>query len=87
MAKVRAMRFNTFMCMNCGKSAMMLPRPVGHQYQSGHRKRLYCPHCKLEVNCVECKDDEEIFYFKEDFEAGRFKEECEESLKFINGGK
>lgn len=79
------MRQNYFMCIQCGKLAMILPRPIGHQYKNGHRKRLYCPHCKVEINCVECKNDEDIFYFKEDFANGLYKEECEESLKYIKG--
>lgn len=74
-----------FMCIKCGKLTMTLPRPVGHQYKSWHRKKLYCPNCRVEINCIECKDEEEVFYFKEDFERGLFEEECEESLKYIKG--
>ena len=79
------MRQNYFMCIQCGKLAMILPRPVGHQYKNGHRKRLYCPHCKVEINCVECKNDEDIFYFKEDFANGLYKEECEENGVVVVG--
>ena len=58
------MKQHSFMCIQCGKLAMTLPRPVGHQHKAGHRKRLYCPHCRMEINCVECKNDEDIFYFE-----------------------
>ena len=79
------MKQHSFMCIQCGKLAMTLPRPVGHQHKASHRKRLYCPHCKMEINCVECKNDEDIFYFKEDFAQGYYKEECAESLRHIKG--
>lgn len=83
MAKPNKFRINTFMCIKCGQAAMSLPRQVSHQYKGGHRKRLYCPYCKTEINCVECKNDEEIFEFKEDFENGYYAAEAEDSLAYV----
>ena len=49
-----------------------------------HRKRLYCYHCKQEINCIECRNEEEVWEFKEKFEAGEFKEEAKKSLIHIH---
>lgn len=71
------------MCLNCGKAAYSLPRKVSHQYKRGHMKKLYCPHCKQEINCVECFDDTDIFNFKIKFENGEYENERKESLDFV----
>lgn len=51
--------------------------------EAGHRKRLYCPWCKEEVNHVECRTQEDIEQFKQDFEAGLFVEEAAASIQYI----
>ena len=85
MAKNKNYQMHRFFCIKCGNEGIPIPRKQGHQHGRFHRKKLYCPHCKVEINCVECKSDEDIFYFKEDFANGFYKEECEESLKYIKG--
>lgn len=83
------MRINlhSFYCINCGNKAMELPRKEGHQYGRFHRKKLYCPYCKLEINCIECKNDEDIYEFKENFEKGVYENERTESLDFVRNAR
>lgn len=73
---------HNFYCLNCGNLSMPLMRPRGFLRESGHRKVMYCPHCKLYINHYECSNDEEAFDFKTRFEAGEFKEEAAESIEF-----
>lgn len=75
--------FHSFMCINCGKRAYTLPRPKGHKYKQGHLKKLYCPHCKQEFNCVECFDDKDVIKFRENFEKGEYNEEKENSISAL----
>ena len=58
-------------------------RKQGHQHKRFHRKKLYCIHCKMEVNHVECKTPEDVMEFKEMFANGEFEEECKESLEYL----
>ena len=77
------MEQHSFYCINCGKKAYELMRPVSHKYGKHHRKALYCPWCKETVNCVECKNDSEVYDFKEAFEAGEYADEAKESIVFV----
>ena len=70
-----------FYCLNCGKLSMPLPRKIGRQHNSYHRKKLYCPYCKVVVNHVEIRNDVELFNLKEDFANGQFKDEAAESIE------
>jgi hypothetical protein len=74
---------STFYCLQCGKQGIPIPRNRGHQREKFHRKRMYCPFCKEEVNMVECKNPMEVFEFKEDFERGIYNEEAKESLAYV----
>lgn len=76
--------FNSFYCMKCGNKSYDLPRKKSGQKGLFHRKKMYCPHCKLMINHVECRNDEEVYEFKSDFEEGLFEEEVKESLEYIN---
>lgn len=69
-----------FFCLACGNEGIPMWRRKGHLHSKGHRKKLYCPHCKREVNHVECFGDEEVENFKINFENGVYKDEAEESL-------
>lgn len=64
------MDFNYFYCPTCGQRGYELPRPSGHRREKFHRKWLYCPHCRKQVNMIECKDDEDIYEFKIQFAKG-----------------
>ncbi len=68
-----------FFCLLCGKEGIPLRRKVGFQHGSMHRKKLYCPYCKVEVNHIEIKNLAEKEKFLEDFKKGVYKDEAEES--------
>ena len=72
-----------FYCLKCGNKGIGVFRNVGFQRERFHRKRLYCPFCKEEVNHIECKTYEEVQTFKDAFERGEFKDEAEESISYL----
>ena len=72
-----------FFCMNCGNEGIPIMRKEGHQHARMHRKKLYCIHCKTEVNHMECKTYADVMDFKENFENGVYKDEAEESISFV----
>lgn len=63
-----------FFCTECGNEGIPIMRPVGRQREPGHLKKLYCIHCKKEVNHVEIKETGNYTYedFKKEYELGRF---------------
>lgn len=72
-----------FYCLLCGKAGIPLRRNVGFKHGALHRKKLYCPYCKTEVNHIEIQNLEEEIRFKEDFAKGVYKNEAEESCNFL----
>ena len=44
-----------FYCTKCANRGIPIVRTRTHEREGGHLKRLYCLHCKEEVNMVECK--------------------------------
>ena len=70
-----------FYCIKCGEKAMSCVRPQAHRREKFHRKKLYCPHCKITINCVECKNDIEVYEFKTSFCEGDFQEEAVTSFE------
>ena len=80
MGRTCQMNFHDFYCLNCGQKSMTLPRKKGWQHGAMHRKKLYCPWCHDEYNCVETKDLEQEWQFKQDFEEGVYKNEQADSL-------
>ena len=74
---------HSFYCINCGKKMISLPRKNGHNYKKHHRKKLWCPWCKMEVNGIECKNDNDVYDFLEAFKAGEYKEEVANSINYI----
>jgi hypothetical protein len=70
-----------FYCLACGRRGIPCLRPHSHQRASGHRKKLYCIHCKQVINHYECRSDEDRIEFEERFEAGEFQEEARISIK------
>ena len=72
-----------FYCLKCGNKGIGVFRNMGFQRERFHRKRLYCPFCKEEVNHNECKTYEEVQIFKDAFERGEFKDEAEESVSYL----
>ena len=72
-----------FYCLNCGLKSLPICRDCGRKRESFHRKRLYCFHCKQEVNHIEIKNQEEKNEFLEAFENGEFREEATQSLNYV----
>lgn len=68
-----------FYCILCGKPGIPLPRRTGFKHESMHRKKMWCPYCKTEINHIEIRTFEEKQKFLEDFENGVYKDEAEES--------
>lgn len=73
-------QIHEFRCINCGKAGIPLARRSGHQHSKFHRKKLYCIHCKTEINHVEIKNEEELYDFLNDWEDGVYYEEAQNSL-------
>jgi uncharacterized Zn finger protein (UPF0148 family) len=78
---------HVFYCMNCGRKGIPLMRKSGFQHERFHRKKLYCPFCKMEVNHVECKTYADVEEFKENFEKGVYRDEAEESISYVRSGR
>lgn len=70
-----------FYCIQCGQLGIPCLRKQARKREKFHRKKLYCPHCKLTINHIECKDEEEATMFKEAFIAGCFVSEIDDSIK------
>ena len=70
-----------FYCIKCGQLGIPCLRKQARKREKFHRKKLYCPHCKLTINHIECKDEEEATMFKEAFIAGCFVSEIDDSIK------
>ncbi len=76
-------RTHRFFCIQCGQEGVPLARKQGHKHGKFHRKKLYCFHCKMEMNHVECKSDDEVYEFKMDYEEGVFTDEVKDSMAVI----
>ena len=72
-----------FYCINCGNKGLPIMRKIGRQHASLHRKKLWCPICRLEVNHIECRTHEDVEEFKENFENGVYQNEAEESICYV----
>ena len=72
-----------FYCLSCGKAGIPLRRKVGFQHGAMHRKKLYCPNCRCEVNHIEIKTLEQEEKFQKEFQRGAYKDEAEKSRNFI----
>ena len=80
----RDFEIHDFYCINCGNKGIPLTRQGNKKKGEGHRKNMYCYHCKHTVNHIECRNDTEVYEFKQAFEAGEYEKEVEESISFIN---
>jgi len=43
-------------CTQCGKRNIPVQRKIGQEREPGHLKRMWCIHCRKEVNMVEIKE-------------------------------
>ena len=76
---------HSFWCINCGQRGLPVQRRVSHNHSKHHRKKLWCPNCKMEINHVECRNDDEIYEFKENFKNGVYIDEAKESMDTLRG--
>ena len=76
---------HTFYCLLCGRPGIPLRRKKGFQHGAYHRKKLYCPYCKVEVNHMEIRNFMEKEKFLENFANGVYKDEAEASLAACGG--
>jgi hypothetical protein len=74
---------HSFYCIQCGNKGIPLMRKEGFQHGKHHRKKLYCPCCRQEVNHVECKTYDDVIEFKENFENGVYKDEAQASICYV----
>ena len=81
--RIKNMEHHDFYCLKCGNLGIPIMRQRGHERGKFHRKKLYCLHCKQEVNHMECRTDEEVREFKDAFERGEFVNEAEESVSYL----
>ena len=49
------LKISEMYCTCCGKKGIAIPRKNGNFRESGHLKKLYCIHCKMEKNHVEIR--------------------------------
>lgn len=78
---------HSFYCIKCGNKGIPLMRKQGFQHERMHRKKLYCPFCKLEINHVECKTLEDIEEFKENFVNGVYIDEAQASISYVRDSR
>jgi hypothetical protein len=75
--RTHAFTISEFYCTKCGNKGIPIGRPVSLQREFQHYKKLYCLHCREEVNHVEIRAFDHYSYedFKKDFEEGKFIQE------------
>lgn len=78
---------HSFYCVQCGNKGVPLMRKQGHKHKKFHRKKLYCVHCKEEVNHIECKTQEEVEEFKFNFKNEVYADEAKESVHFVRSAR
>lgn len=77
---------HSFWCIKCGRSGIPLPRNKRNKKERFHRKKMYCPYCKIEINHVECKTQDDVLKFKMMYADGAFAEEVAATEAYINEG-
>ena len=83
----KAFEEHSFYCIKCGNKGIPLSRSQGHKHGSMHRKKLYCLHCKEEVNHIECRTPEEVETFFINFQNGVYIDEAEESVSYLRNSR
>lgn len=74
---------STFWCINCGNKGIPIIRKQDSLKKAFHRKKLYCLHCKKEMNMIECLTPFDIEQFKTAFANGDYLKEAKESMEFL----
>ena len=63
-----------FYCCKCGQRGFNVARRRSAYRELGHLKKLYCLHCKREVNFCECSEGYDYQAFLAEFNGGNFDE-------------
>lgn len=69
---------HSFWCIKCGQRGIPLFRSEGSRKEKFHEKKLYCLHCKEEMNHVECCTAAEIEEFNTAFKNGAYLQEVKD---------
>ena len=68
-----------FYCTKCGqKNLLTVTRKQGQAREPGHLKKLYCFHCKDEINHAEVRENNMNYTYEDfynEFNLGRFTED------------
>lgn len=73
---------HNFYCLNCGRKGISIARNRGFKREKLHRKRMYCPWCKIDINHIECNTLDEIEIFKSNFLKGLYAQEALDSMSY-----
>lgn len=73
-----------FMCPICGQKTIPIARKTSQKRSRGHRKWLYCPWCKKNVNTYECRNEIELMEFNEKFASGEITKTYTEELETMD---
>jgi hypothetical protein len=78
-------RFEThdFYCLQCANKTIPVVRKLAKKREKFHRKKLWCPTCRLETNCIEITNYEEKEIFMEAYANGEYRNEATESLNYL----
>ena len=64
-----------FYCCKCGNKGINVARKRNQYRERGHLKKLYCIHCKQEINFCECDGNYTHEDFLFEFKNGNFDQE------------
>jgi hypothetical protein len=84
MSRRKILGQSKFYCTCCGNETVPIIRKTSQRRETAHLKKLYCIHCKKEVNSVEVNEWSNYTYedFLEEFEGGNFSEEGIRKMPF-----
>ena len=73
-----------FYCVKCGNKGIPIQRKPWKKREAGHLKKLYCLHCKEEVNHAECHPGSNYTYddFLFEFNNKNFNENGERVMTY-----
>lgn len=74
-----------FYCTQCGSKGLIVWRQRGKEREAGHLKKLFCPSCGEEENCVEIKQNNSSYTFSDfiaEFEYGNFDKDGNRKMSY-----
>lgn len=73
-----------FMCPICCRETIPVARRASQQRFKGHRKWLYCPWRKQQVNTYECRSESEKAEFQQMFATGKITKTYSQALEHMD---